>query len=350
MLTRAGRVVVMDFGLAKARDRAAARTICGNSGLHGTGAVARGGGRRAGGRVLGGSGAGGDAGGGGEQPRAARRCGARCGRRRRGCRRVRGRRCCDRRSLPIRASRHASARALARALEEVTHRLPGLRGQASVSGPRCRSREEDAEYFFGREMEVEAVWKKLKRPRLLALIGPSGAGKSSFLRAGLLPTPADRLESRSSRHRATVPSSRWRRRWPRLSREMPRRSRRSCASRKRTPAVSLFRASRRHEHASSIVDQFEELFTLNPPEVQEAFAQLLGRLVLEADVHVILSLRDDFLFRCHGARGARCRSSPTSRRSGRSARARCGGRWSSRRSPAATASRTRRSSTRWSRR
>ena len=47
--------------------------------------------------------------------------------------------------------------------------------------------EEDAEYFFGRELEVEAMWKKLRRPHLLGLIGPSGAGKSSFLRAGLLP-------------------------------------------------------------------------------------------------------------------------------------------------------------------
>ena len=32
------------------------------------------------------------------------------------------------------------------------------------------------------------MWKKLRRPHLLALIGPSGAGKSSFLRAGLIPT------------------------------------------------------------------------------------------------------------------------------------------------------------------
>ncbi len=37
-----------------------------------------------------------------------------------------------------------------------------------------------------------------------------------------------------------------------------------------------------------IVDQFEELFTLNPWEVQERFAELLGRLALEADVHVLL--------------------------------------------------------------
>src|SRR2546425_1109726 len=47
--------------------------------------------------------------------------------------------------------------------------------------------EADAEYFFGRELEVEALWRRLRRPHLLALIGPSGAGKSSFLRAGLIP-------------------------------------------------------------------------------------------------------------------------------------------------------------------
>jgi hypothetical protein len=37
-----------------------------------------------------------------------------------------------------------------------------------------------------------------------------------------------------------------------------------------------------------VVDQFEELFTLNPIDVQERFATLLSRLVLEADVHVLL--------------------------------------------------------------
>ena len=47
------------------------------------------------------------------------------------------------------------------------------------------------------------------------------------------------------------------------------------------------------------MDQFEELFTLNPPEVQESFAGLLGRLASGCDVHVLLSMRDDFLFRCH---------------------------------------------------
>ena len=38
--------------------------------------------------------------------------------------------------------------------------------------------EDDAEYFFGREAEVEQMWRKLEGPpRMLALVGPSGAGK-----------------------------------------------------------------------------------------------------------------------------------------------------------------------------
>ena len=46
--------------------------------------------------------------------------------------------------------------------------------------------EADAGQFFGREDEVRALWEKIRRQKLLALIGPSGVGKTSFLRAGLL--------------------------------------------------------------------------------------------------------------------------------------------------------------------
>jgi WD40 repeat protein len=65
-------------------------------------------------------------------------------------------------------------------------------------------------------------------------------------------------------------------------------------------AVSLMtRWRQKQKHALVIVDQFEELFTQNPSEVQERFTELLGRLALEADVHVLLSMRDDFLLYCH---------------------------------------------------
>ncbi len=196
-----------------------------------------------------------------------------------------------------RESRHPTARALARALDEVTHRLPGFEDRHPYPGLASFA-QEDAEYFFGREMEVEAVWKKLKRPSLLALIGPSGAGKSSFLRAGLLPTlPAGwRVVLTTPGHRPF--SALAETLLPSFAGDMQ-----AIQSFLRfdepETAISLFSAWRqKSEHALVIVDQFEELFTLNPPEVQEAFATLLGRLVLEADVHVLLALRDDFLFHC----------------------------------------------------
>jgi WD40 repeat protein len=196
-----------------------------------------------------------------------------------------------------RENRQPTARALARALDEVTHRLPGFEDRHPYPGLASFT-QDDAEYFFGREMEVEGVWKKLKRPRLLALIGPSGAGKSSFLRAGLLPTlppgwsvlistPGNRPFQALAQ--ALLPA---------FAGDME--SIQAFLGFEKDTAVTLLSKWRRKsEHALVIVDQFEELFTLNPAEVQEGFATLLGRLVLEADIHVLLSLRDDFLFPCH---------------------------------------------------
>jgi WD40 repeat protein len=53
------------------------------------------------------------------------------------------------------------------------------------------------------------------------------------------------------------------------------------------------------DEALLVMDQFEELFTLNPEPVRERFAELLRRLVDGAGVHVLLVLRDDFLLSCH---------------------------------------------------
>ena len=199
---------------------------------------------------------------------------------------------------PAPGDRYSSARALARALEEVTLRLPGFEEKHPYPGLASFT-EEDAEYFFGREVEVEEVLQKLKRPRLLALIGPSGAGKSSFLKAGLLPklpgswkavlsTPGHRPFQALAQ--ALVPdfSGDTQAMQALLRFEDP-----------ETAVPLLSRWRQRNEDALIVVDQFEELFTLNPPNVQERFAALLGRLVLEADVHVLVSLRDDFLFHCH---------------------------------------------------
>ncbi len=159
--------------------------------------------------------------------------------------------------------------------------------------------EEDAEVFFGREAEVEALWERLQRQRLLALIGPSGAGKTSFLQAGLLPSRPEGWGGVLCQPGNAPLVALSRALVPELSGDMDALRELVHLEEPEAALSVLGRWRRRHGEALLIVDQFEELFTLNPPEAQERFGELLGRLASEADVHVLLSMRDDFLFRCH---------------------------------------------------
>ena len=158
--------------------------------------------------------------------------------------------------------------------------------------------EKDAAHFFGREEQVKALWQRLQDRKLLAVIGPSGTGKTSFVRAGVIPaapegwrclwvTPGNRPFAAVAR--ALVPE---------LSNDPETLQRLVGAEtgEELTEALGVWR--RRHGEALVVVDQFEELFTLNPGEVQERFAAFLGQLASDADVRVLISLRDDFLMRC----------------------------------------------------
>jgi serine/threonine protein kinase len=195
------------------------------------------------------------------------------------------------------AARYESAVELARALEEVTLRAVGDEEARPYPGLEA-FQQEDSEYFYGRELEVEALWKKLRRPHLLAVIGPSGAGKSSFLRAGLLPTLADGWQ--------TIVTTPGNQSFANLAQALEPNlgdgsGTQDLLQRIGEPGVAVELLSEwRHkeQQALLVVDQFEELFTQNPPEVQERFASLLGRLPLEADLFVLLSMRDDFLLHC----------------------------------------------------
>ena len=209
------------------------------------------------------------------------------------------RRCLEKRP----EDRFQSAHDLALALEAL-HELPARAvAPAGAGEPRpypglASFTEADAEYFFGREAEVEELWRRIPSRRLLAVIGPSGAGKSSFLRAGVLPAAPGGWSILvcqpgeapfASLARALVPAfmgdaettgQLFRLREPEVAVEVVRKWR------------------RRRDEALLVVDQLEELFTLNPPEIQAKFAALLGRLADEADVHVVLAIRDDFFFEC----------------------------------------------------
>jgi DNA-binding winged helix-turn-helix (wHTH) protein len=159
--------------------------------------------------------------------------------------------------------------------------------------------EADAEFFFGREDEVAKMWRKLTSRRLLAVIGPSGVGKSSFLRAGVIPARPEGWgviicqpgeAPFPALARALVPI---------FAGDIEATTQLVDISDGDRAVAVVSRWRDRHKQAVLIVDQFEELFTLNPPETQERFATTLRRLVDDADVHVLLSLRDDFLHRCH---------------------------------------------------
>ena len=158
--------------------------------------------------------------------------------------------------------------------------------------------EEDAGLFFGREAEVGALWGRLRNRRLLAVIAPSGAGKTSLVRAGVV---ASRPEGWAALV-CTPGSSPLRSLGQALAPEL---SGDHDALRKlvgfedpETAYELVVRWRKAHAEALVVVDQFEELFTLNGQEVQERFATLLGRLSKDGDVHVLLSMRDDFLIRC----------------------------------------------------
>ena len=72
--------------------------------------------------------------------------------------------------------------------------------------------EEDADRYFGRDEQIERLWKRFrelneggaKGVRILPVLGPSGSGKSSLVRAGLIPQLARRPLAGKERARVLV--------------------------------------------------------------------------------------------------------------------------------------------------
>ena len=159
--------------------------------------------------------------------------------------------------------------------------------------------EKDAAHFFGREGEVQAIWERIRTRNLLAVIGPSGVGKTSFLRAGVLPARPEGWAALVCTPGTSPCRALGQALGPALAGDEEALGRLAGFEDPETALALLSRWRKSHAEALVVVDQFEELFTLNPPEIQARFAALLARLAGEVDIHVLLSLRDDFLIRCH---------------------------------------------------
>ena len=173
--------------------------------------------------------------------------------------------------------------------DDMAHPYPGL----------AAFTEDDSEFFFGRESEVARMWRTITSRRLLGLIGPSGVGKSSFLQAGVMASTPDGWGVVMCHPGESPFANLARALVPEFSGDVDATTGLFDISDGDGAVAMISRWRDRHQQALLIVDQFEELFTQNTPDVQAGYITTLRRLVDSADLHVLLAMRDDFLHKCH---------------------------------------------------
>jgi WD40 repeat protein len=183
--------------------------------------------------------------------------------------------------------------------------------------------EQDADFFFGRDTEIELIIANLAARRFTLLYGPSGVGKSSVLRAGVAHHLRQRARENArdggSPEFATVVFSSWRDDpiaglIERVNDEVQRALSPDDISQHMASnePVTVNAASSRKPLQESlqdaalqvqgdlllILDQFEEYFLYHGAEEGDAtFATELSRLLTTSDarVNVLISIREDAL-------------------------------------------------------
>jgi WD40 repeat protein/TPR repeat protein len=187
----------------------------------------------------------------------------------------------------------------------MNHRYPGARPFADDPLDRL--------LFFGRATEMRGLFNQIRAEDLLVLYGKSGMGKTSLLKAGLL-EPLRRQDHLPMVVRVNDPRA-----GPFATlysgiEEATRQHGIECTLGDRTSLSSFFRGVelRRGDTVLSpilILDQFEEIFTLQSPANRTLFIGQLAELVrprrgrtheeaargARSRVKVVLSLREDFL-------------------------------------------------------
>jgi len=200
--------------------------------------------------------------------------------------------------------------------------------------------ERYADFFFGRESEIDAFLERMRQVSVLPVVGPSGAGKSSFVEAGVIPRlkeqgpwrmirlrPGSRpfavlaarvrtLQegrpsrltggSRTSQQRALDASGEYR------AIELPAEpDPLEQALQERPSLLGMLLHDIAEEQRCSVllfVDQLEELYSMvDEPELRRRFMEAIcgGAHEPRDPVRVIFTLRDDFLGRLAEGAGVR---------------------------------------------
>jgi WD40 repeat protein len=181
---------------------------------------------------------------------------------------------------------------------------------------------EESDLFFGREPQIDELLRRLGRSRFVAVIGSSGSGKSSLVRAGLVPALISGFLTSAGSH--------WRVAMFRpggdpigalteavrgaLREQAPQATgdRNLVEITLRRSSLGLVDAVRQArmpdgENLLIIADQFEELFrferALGTREAHDEAAAVVKLLLeavrqMETPVHVLITMRSDFLGDC----------------------------------------------------
>ncbi|HSB08074.1 MAG TPA: winged helix-turn-helix domain-containing protein [Blastocatellia bacterium] len=149
--------------------------------------------------------------------------------------------------------------------------------------------EQDANLFFGREQEVDAICSQILAHRSFILHGRSGVGKSSILRAGVMPRlkahghlvfvirsftdPVDQMAGAVS-HALGIDADQHR----------------------HADVTGLLRRVEDQRHVVFFFDQFEEFFLLLTEETRRHFLTVMRELARsDLPVHLVFALREDLL-------------------------------------------------------
>lgn len=190
------------------------------------------------------------------------------------------------------------------------HPYPGLRPFG----------EDEAHLFFGREEHVDELLEKLRSNRFVAVVGTSGSGKSSLVFAGLFPALDGGALGTEWRIASMRPG---RGPFGNLARALrdsavrggavqtdaddPELEAAFAEAALRRSTLGLIEAARElalrpGESLLVLVDQFEEIFRYGRQDLgdADAFVPLLLEAArqTEVPVHVILTMRSDFLGQC----------------------------------------------------
>ena len=167
-------------------------------------------------------------------------------------------------------------------------------------------REQDQNFFFGREAVVQRLMDKLNTSRFLAVLGPSGCGKSSVVQAGLIPHLREQaLVTLFTPREQPIEELAFALR--KCYRENKRPPVEQLIERLKGPAKNLYYIAREvledtnKENLVIVIDQFEELFTQTHGEEERGkiiLAMLTAVEAVKGPVMVLLTMRSDFMGKC----------------------------------------------------